>query len=71
MIKKIKNFFCKLFGIKQCACPEEDEHIEYYTKMPEPEIPIYMDSNGKYLKCGTHNRYKKSCPICKEIAGVI
>ena len=25
MIKKIKNFICKLFGIKQCECPNEDE----------------------------------------------
>ena len=40
MINKIKNFFCKLFGIKQCECPE-DEHIEFYTKVPEPEIPVH------------------------------
>ena len=45
MIKKIKNFICKLFGIKQCECPE-DENIELYTK-PEPEIPIYTDVDGK------------------------
>ena len=25
MIKKIKKFICKLFGIKQCECPNEDE----------------------------------------------
>ena len=59
----IKKLISKLFGIKQCKCPEEDEHIEYYTKIPEPEIPKW--------KCGTHNRYKKSCPICREIAGVL
>ena len=41
MIKKIKNFICNLFGIKQCACPEDDEHVEYYTKVPEPEIPVH------------------------------
>jgi hypothetical protein len=69
MIKKIKNFICKLFGIKQCACPE-DEHIELYTEVPKPKVPMYTDVNGKAIKCGTHNRYKKSCPICKEIAGV-
>ena len=40
MIKKIKNFICNLFGIKQCECPEY-EHIEYYTKVPEPEIPVH------------------------------
>ena len=66
----IKKLISKLFGIKQCACPE-DEHIEYYTKVPEPEIPLYMDSDGKYLKCGTHNRYKKSCPICRELVGAV
>jgi hypothetical protein len=27
MIKKIKNFICKLFGIKQCTCPEEEISI--------------------------------------------
>jgi len=26
MIKKIKNFICKIFGIKQCACQEQDEN---------------------------------------------
>jgi hypothetical protein len=56
----IKKFISKLFGIKQCECPKEDEHIEYYTKVPKPEIPKW--------KCGTHSRFKKSCPICKEIA---
>ena len=58
----IKKFISKLFGIKQCKCPE-DEHIEYYTKVLEPEITKW--------KCGTHSRFKKSCPICKEIAGEI
>ena len=71
MIKKIKNFICKLFGIKQCACPEEDEHIKLYTEVPEPEVPVYSDENGKAVKCGTHNRHKKSCPICREVAGII
>ena len=59
----IKKFISKLFGIKQCACPEEDEHIEYYTKVPKPEITKW--------ECGVHNRYKKSCPTCKELAGEI
>ena len=64
----IKKFISKLFGIKQCECPEEDEHIEYYTKVPEPEIPVYKEPEWT---CNTHNRYKKSCPTCKEIAGVV
>ena len=33
-------------------------------------LPEGTDVDGKAIKCGTHNRYKKSCPICKEIAGV-
>ena len=67
MIKKIKNFICKLLGIKQCACSEDmDPHEELMLHVPEPEVPLYME-DGKYLKCGTHNRYKKSCPICREI----
>ena len=71
MIKKIKNFICKLLGIKQCACPKEmDPHEELMLHVPEPEVPLYME-DGKYLKCGTHNRYKKSCPICREVAGVV
>ena len=63
----IKKFISKLFGIKQCKCPE-DEHIEYYTKVPEPEIPVHEEPKWK---CTTHNRYTKSCPICRELAGVV
>ena len=33
MIKKLKNFICKIFGIKQCACPEKDEHLELYEEV--------------------------------------
>tara|TARA_R100000278_G_scaffold10805_1_gene12252 strand:+ start:337 stop:492 length:156 start_codon:yes stop_codon:yes gene_type:complete len=39
MIKKIKNFIAKIFGIKQCQC--KDEHLELYEDTPEPEIPIH------------------------------
>ena len=70
MIKKLKNFICKLFGIKACKCDDIDEHEELYLHVPEPEIPLYTDENGKAIKCGTHNRYKKSCSICKDVAGV-
>jgi hypothetical protein len=54
MIKKIKNFICKLIGIKQCACPEDmDEHSELYLKTPE--------------HCSSHLRFRKSCKACQEI----
>ena len=68
MIKFFKKWICKIFHIKQCACPE-DEHIEFYTKVPEPEIKVHVEEPK--WKCGTHNRYKKSCSICREIAGVL
>ena len=32
MIKKIKNFICKLFGIKQCECPEDILIVEETAK---------------------------------------
>jgi len=32
MIKKLKIFICKLLGIRQCACPEQDEHLEVYEE---------------------------------------
>ena len=68
MIKWLKNLFCKIVGIKQCQCPE-DKHIKLYTEVPE--ATMYTDVDGKAVKCGTHSRYKKSCPICKEVAGEI
>ena len=67
MIKKIKNFICSLFGIKQCACSEKDEHLQLYEDMPEPETPIYIEKDGKLEHCSGHKRFKKSCPLCQEI----
>ena len=32
MIKKLKNFICKILGIKQCACPEQDKNLELYEE---------------------------------------
>jgi len=65
MIKWIKNLFCKIFGIKQCQCPEDmDEHIEYFTKVPEPETPVHKPEH-----CSGHTRFRKSCPLCLEIVG--
>ena len=67
MIKKIKNFICSLFGIKQCACSEKDEHLQLYEDMPEPETPIYIEKDGKLEHCSGHKRFRKSCPLCQEI----
>ena len=62
MIKWIKNLFCKIIGIKQCECPE-DEHIELYTKIPEPEVPIHEEKEH----CERHLRFIKRCPDCIEV----
>ena len=54
--------------------------IKNIFKPQRQDIPVvlheeveneYTNKDGKPIKCGTHNRYKKSCPICKEIAGII
>ena len=57
----IKKLISKLFGIKECACPEDIEE----PIILENETPV-----EEKWKCGTHNRYKKSCSICRQLAGV-
>ena len=49
MIKKLKNFICKLFGIKQCACSDKDEHLQLYEDSAEPETPMYTDVDGGWI----------------------
>ena len=61
MFKKIKNFICKLFNIKACMC-DEDEHIEYFTKVPEPEIKVHVEP------CNIHRYFKKRCGYCQAFA---
>jgi hypothetical protein len=60
MFKKIKNFICKLFNIKACQC-DEDEHIEFFTKVPEPDIPVHEENP---THCKDHTRFRKSCSQC-------
>ena len=69
MIKKIKNFFCKLFDIKQCECPENmDEHAELYLKSAELDTPVYENEEAvKAEHCSGHLRFRKSCPLCQEL----
>ena len=55
MIRKLKNFICKLLGIKQCACPE-DMQVEVSNK--EKQKPTH---------CGSHSRFRKTCPACIAI----
>ena len=62
MFKKIKNFICKLFNIKACMCDEVDEHIEFFTKSPEPDVPVHKPTH-----CGSHTRFIKSCHQCLAV----
>ena len=55
MINKILNWIKNIFKPEK-----QDPHLVLYEEVIEPEK----------WKCGTHNRYKKSCFICREIAGV-
>jgi hypothetical protein len=59
MFKKLKHFICKLFNIKACMCDEVDEHIEYFTEIPEPDVPVQKPKH-----CGSHTRFIKSCHQC-------
>ena len=62
MFKKLKHFICKLFNIKACMCDEVDEHIEYFTEIPEPDVPVHKPKH-----CGSHTRFIKSCLQCLAI----
>ena len=62
MIKKIKNFICKLFNIKACQCDEVDEHVEFFTKTLEPDVPVYVEP------CNIHRYFKKRCGYCQAFA---
>ena len=43
MIKKLKNFICKLLGIKQCACPEEVLIVEETAKQKKIRLKHKAD----------------------------
>ena len=61
-MKFIKKLICKIFHIKACQCREEmDEHVEFFTKVPEPDVPVHEE---KQSHCGSHTRFRKSCPVC-------
>ena len=64
MFKKLKHFICKIFNIKACKCDEVDEHVEFFTKTPEPDVPVH---ENKPKHCGSHTRFIKSCHQCIAI----
>ena len=57
MFNRLKSFICKVFKIKACKC-DEDEHIDFFTKVPEPDIPVHVDP------CPRHRYFKVKCPMC-------
>ena len=57
MIKKLWNKIKSWFTPKQ----EVDEHIEFYTKVPEPDVPVHEEDP---THCKDHTRFRKSCPQC-------
>ena len=63
MINKFLNWIKNIFTSKTKDVVDKQHNVR-------EEINEYTDENGKSIKCGTHNRYKKSCPICNEAAGV-
>ena len=65
MFKKIKKLICKLFNIKACQCDEVDEHIEYFTKKPESDIPVLVDP------CPIHRYFRAKCHMCVAYANGI
>ena len=68
MFRSIKSFICNLFNIKACQC--EDEHIEYYTKVPEPDVPVHEEVKlTQPMHCGSHLRYRRACPACVATRG--
>ncbi len=62
-MKFIKDLICKIFHIKACQCREEmDEHVEFFTKVPEPDVPVHVDP------CPIHRYFKAKCHMCVAYA---
>ena len=51
----IKKLISKLFGIKQCACPEDEPLVL------QEETPVKKSEH-----CDGHLRFRKNCNACKE-----
>ena len=65
-----RNFISALFFIKRCKCDDVDEHVEFYTEVPEPEVPVHEEVKSiKPMHCGSHLRYRRSCPACAATRG--
>tara|TARA_B100000963_G_scaffold4562_1_gene3500 strand:+ start:773 stop:976 length:204 start_codon:yes stop_codon:yes gene_type:complete len=65
MIKKIWNWIKNIFKPER---QEIDEHEELYLHVPEPDTPVYENEEAvKAEHCGSHLRFRKTCPACQEI----
>ena len=68
MIKWIKSLIEKIFGKKEKPIILEDEnkYLEDEAKMAQ-----YLEDKiiePEKIRCNTHSRFKKSCPICVKAA---
>jgi len=69
MIKNLwKKFVNWLFSWqkKEPVILEDEEYLEDEAKMAQ-----YLEDKiiePEKIKCNTHSRFKKSCPICVEVA---
>ena len=58
MIKKIKQFICKILHIKACQC--SDEPIVVKEEVKEEPTPV------KVNHCSGHTRFRVNCPKCVD-----
>ena len=63
MIKYLKKLCKKFFGKTSKALPENVGEVVRHTSTDLPVIIL----EPKPLHCGSHNRFKKSCPACQEV----
>jgi len=67
MRRLIKNFICKIFKIKQCACPPEEVTISYVTDEDYKKNSWGVNDlkkTGIVGHCSKHDSYKFSCLDC-------
>jgi len=70
MIKWIKSLIEKVFG-KFCKCEEKTKTTSELLREgfdEEQETLKLEESVVEKIQCNTHSRFKKSCPICVEVA---
>ena len=62
MIKYLKKLWKKFFGKTSKTLPENmGEEVVKHTPTDLPVLVL------KPQHCGTHKRFKKSCPNCQEV----